>query len=342
MMTSTPKAKPISISSHKHKPEPIPFIASPIDASIASPRVTKVYGRPRQDQLSEKSTSLPAIPPMPTTPTRNRDDATNDNNKRSANGDMEPDRALKKARTMPSLSSSPVAAGFPRPSTANKEDESNSPLPTTPKRQHLPTLTELLASAKKGKKKSHSPKGLKPRSVAGVESSTKPVSDKSKFRFPFPLPHLSSPLEDNPYMLDPYAISVNHSALEQGVDLDLSPAKSLSSLAGSDSEDEDEDQALGLDLSPSSFHPFATSTQHHPEGGRKGQQYDLTSSPFLGRSGAAGLSLGFGGYNSQFDVAGQVDKVDKLLEKDVDYEGWLRDPSLEREGVQAVQLEESP
>jgi len=142
-------------------------------------------------------------------------------------------------------------------------------------------------------------------------------------------------------MLDPYAISVDHSALEQGVDLDLSPAKSLSSLAASDSEDEDEDQALGLDLSPSSFHPFATSTQHR-EGGRKGQ-HDLTSSPFLadnGRSGA-GLSLGFGGYNSQFDVAGQVDKVDKLLEKDVDYEGWLRDPSLEREGVQ-VQLEESP
>ena len=37
------------------------------------------------------------------------------------------------------------------------------------------------------------------------------------------------------------------------------------------------------------------------------------------------MSLSFGGYNSQFAVAGQVDNVDKLLEKDVNYEGWLRD-----------------
>jgi hypothetical protein len=178
-------------------------------------------------------------------------------------------------------------------------------------------LTELLASAKKGKK---SLKGLKPKSV-----EEEPVS---QFRFPSPLS------EDNPYMLDPYAISVDHSALE----LDISPTKSLSSLAGSDSEDEDDegnDQAPDLNFSPSSFNPYATSTQHqnYPHEGRGG--------PFLRDSGKAGtaLSSGFGGYNSQFDVAGQVDKVDKLLEKDVDYEGWLRDPSLEREGIMA---EESP
>ena len=217
---------------------------------------------------------------------------------------------------MPSLSSSPVVAG-------------SDPLPTTPKRQNLPTLTELLASAKKGKK---SLKGLKPKSAEG-----EPIS---KSRFPSPLPAL----EDNPYMLDPYAISVNHSVL----DLDLSPTKSLSSLAGSDSEDDSEDeddevndQALALNLSPSSFNPYATSTQNqnYPHGG-----HAITSphsSPFLRENGNAGtaLSLGFGGYNSQFDVAGQVDKVDKLLEKDVDYEGWLRDPSLERDGIRA---EESP
>ena len=193
-------------------------------------------------------------------------------------------------------------------------------MPTTPKRQNLPTLTELLASAKKGKR---SPKNLKPK-LAEEEPT-------SKFRFPSPLPAL----EDNPYMLDPYAISVNHSAL----DPDLSPTKSLSSLAGSDSEDENNDQPLALDLSPSSFNPYATSTQHqnYPHEG-----YAITSShnsPFLRENGKA-LSLGFGGYNSQFDVAEQVDKVDKLLEKDVDYEGWLRDPSLEREEVRAE--EESP
>ena len=254
-----------------------------------------------------KSSSLPAIPsslplpPVPTTPSPNFEDNINDNNKRPLNS---PDRAVKKARTMPSLGSPPRVAG-------------SSPLPTTPKRQNLPTLTELLASAKKGKK-----------SLKGLKSKSTEEEPTSNFRFPSPLPVS----EDNPFMLDPYAISVDHSAL----DLDISPAKSLSSLAGSDSEDCDDevnDQPLGLNFSPSSFNPYATSTQH--------QNYPHEGGPFLHENGKAGpaLSLGFGGYNSQFDVAGQVDKVDKLLEKDVDYEGWLRDPSLEREGITA---EESP
>ena len=207
---------------------------------------------------------------------------------------------------MPSLGSTPVVAG-------------SNPLPTTPKRQNLPTLTELLASAKKGKK---SLKDVKPKSA-----EEEPIAE---FHYPPPLPVS----EDNPFMLDPYAISVDHSVL----DPDISPTKSLSSLAGSDSEDEDDGvngQAQDINFSPSSFNPYATSTQHqnYPQEG--------LSSPFLGENGKAGaaLSLGFGGYNSQFDVAGQVDKVDKLLEKDVDYAGWLRDTSLEREVIVA---EESP
>ena len=327
MMTSTPNAKPNS--SDKHQPEPIPFTASPLLASIDVPvsissplssHVTKVYGPSRQ------SASLPAIPleplpSFPTTPTRN----TNENNKRVL---YSPDRSVKKARTMSSPDTSPIAGGSPRlatvfqPSTL-KEDGTNPPLPTTPKGQNLPTLTELLASAKKGKKKLHSPKGLKLKSAVGVDIdlTTEPTT---KFRFPS---HPPAALEDNPYMLDPFAIGVNH-------EINISPAKSLSSLAGSDSEDEeDEDDELKqpLDLSPSSFNPYVTSTQH------KGPF--LTSPHSSGRS--AGLSLGFGAYNSQFDVAGQVDKVDKLLEKDVDYGGWLRDPSLEREGSRAG-VEESP
>jgi len=36
------------------------------------------------------------------------------------------------------------------------------------------------------------------------------------------------------------------------------------------------------------------------------------------------------GYDSQFDVEGQVDRVSELLERDVDFDGWLRDiPALE-------------
>jgi hypothetical protein len=317
IITSTPNAKPIS--SDKHKPNPIAFTASPIDSPVSPPLTSpraKVYSR------QDKSPSFPAIPsslPLPVAPTRNRDGTLNDNNKRPF---YSPDRAVKKARTMPSLDSSLIAAGF--------DIAQDVPSPTTPKRQNLPTLTELLASAKKGKKPQSS-KGTNSQS-ADVESGTKPT------RFPSPLP----PLEDNPYMLDPYAISVNH-------DLDFSPTKSLSSLAGSDSEDEHENdelkhQVLGLKFSPSSFNPYATSTQRQNYPYEVHEGHVITSSrsgPFPDENEQAGaaLSLGFGGYNSQFDVAGQVDKVDKPLEKDVDYEGWLRDPSLEREGAR---VEESP
>jgi hypothetical protein len=261
IISSTPNAKPIS--SDKHKPEPIPFTASPIDSPVSppfpSPRATKVYGqRKNSSSLSAIPSSLPLplpplpLPPIPTTPTRNGDDTVNNNNKRPL---YTPDRAVKKARTMLSLDSSPAAAGFGVPQDV--------PLPTTPKRQNLPTLTELLASAKKGKKP-QSPKSVKPKST-DVDSNTKPTSN---LRFP-------SPLDDNPYMLDPYAISVNHSEL----DPDFSPTKSLSSLAGSDSEDEGDElkhRVLGLDLSPnpSSFNPYATSTQHQLSLRRRQQTCD--------------------------------------------------------------------
>jgi len=129
-------------------------------------------------------------------------------------------------------------------------------------------------------------KGLKPKST-----EEEPISKS------FLALTLLWSLEDSPYMLDPYAISVDHSAL----DLDISPTKSLSSLAGSDSEDEDDkvnDQALDLNFSPSSFNRYATSNQHqnHP--------HEERSSPFLRGNWKAetGLSLGFGGYDSQFDV----------------------------------------
>lgn len=63
---------------------------------------------------------------------------------------------------------------------------------------------------------------------------------------------------------------------------------------------------------PSAFAPDFVSSQAPLEQG---------SSGFLGM-----------GYNSQFDVEGQVDRVSELLEKDVDFDGWLRDiPAMEDE-----------
>jgi neural Wiskott-Aldrich syndrome protein len=47
---------------------------------------------------------------------------------------------------------------------------------------------------------------------------------------------------------------------------------------------------------------------------------------------SAGKSMGYdggymGGYNPQFDLEDQVDRVSELLEKDVDFDGWLKDIS---------------
>ena len=41
-------------------------------------------------------------------------------------------------------------------------------------------------------------------------------------------------------------------------------------------------------------------------------------------TGSSGFLLPMG-YDSQFDVEGQVDRVSELLERDVDFDGWLRD-----------------
>ena len=174
---------------------------------MSSSRTTKIYSR--QSQVLEKSTSLPAIPsaaatvallpllPVPTTPTRNQDDTTNDHNKQLFDS-TEHDRGLNKARTMSALESSLIAARFPPPST---KDGVNPSLPTTPKR-NLPTLTELLASSRKGKQKLHSPKRLKPKLAVRVSVDLR-TNKKSKFCFPSPLPLLPAILEDNFFMLDP-------------------------------------------------------------------------------------------------------------------------------------------
>lgn len=127
-------------------------------------------------------------------------------------------------------------------------------------------------------------------------------------------------------MLDPYAISAQAVDPDLPVDVDLqSPTKSLSSLAGSDSEDDDVDELD--DQGDLSFNPVATSTQH-PFPGRKSGASQPTGDSWASVYGDVGPrqvpassanSFPYA-YNSQFesDVAKQVDRVDRLLERDVE------------------------
>ncbi|KAH9483492.1 hypothetical protein JR316_0002960 [Psilocybe cubensis] len=370
LLTSTPKhaAKP----SNPRKPDPIPHIAPPStsensilpDQPLSSPRVTKTYGRqhPSPSQPLEASASLPAIP---VTPTRKRnphndinDDLNDDdsvfnlNKKRLLASPATPDsntnkeRALKRARTLSELQSSPV---IPPPS--NRRDNANvlrsprtpitskrsvlppvanppvaatsesSPDPlleaspyhlgNSPKKQpaiEVPTLINLLASAKKGKKTSSSKppsaskgkgkaketttldaedgvQGKELHSDVGDDVHEKPPA--APFLFPEAVVEdavmtiakdtaeqepVHADVNDLPerekdhHLFEPYGNSVVMAYEDPNllpVDDAASPAKSLSSLAGSDSEDDEIENVDDGNNFLLSFNPVATSTQQH-------------------------------------------------------------------------------
>ena len=103
-----------------------------------------------------------------------------------------------------------------------------------------------------------------------------------------------------------------------------SPAKSLSSLAASDSGSDNAEDRMNIDMDLTHGDPFdppLASTQAQGKGKGKGSAKDR--------------SFGWMGYNSQFDVDGKVDEVSRFMEKDVsvggdfdfDYDRWMREPS---------------
>ncbi|KAF8061814.1 hypothetical protein FPV67DRAFT_1452682 [Lyophyllum atratum] len=331
LQTSTPNAK----TDRRHKPEPI--ILVPPSSPLSTPPSTRVYGR--QQPHPEPSSSLPE---PPSTPTRHLEpDSTppriQAREKRARS--ITPQHAVKKARIASALASSSSDGPAP-PSTPPPL-----PLPqaahtthlVTPKRAQMPTLTELLASSKSPNKAKFSPRKTKQLAPATTSSAPTPPPPQHKLVEPLPQPaqeqrpvpevvlahkvQLNNPeppsIFDEPDLEpDIYQRLSYNMGIEPGMapeyDYDMgSPTKSLSSLAASDSDEEEEqalDHVMGTDLNmDDSFDPPFASTQ---AGGRMG-------------------------YNSQFDVDGRVDIVSKFMEKDVDFDGWLRDPSLGPEGIES-------
>jgi hypothetical protein len=200
---------------------------------------------------------------------------------------------VKKARTMPALPSSALHVSYdpapttpPKPATPSKTPPKNS-VPTavlTPTRQ-LPTLTELLASAKKSK--THRATSRKGNQVATTSidngqdteqrRSGKVSSSSTKYVRATGTPHISCSNRD---------------------------------VSGEDGEPE-------FTLNPGAFAPDFVSSQLSPElhGVHIG-----SLAPDRGSSAMFGTN-----YNSQFDLEGQMDRVSELLERDVDFDGWLKD-----------------
>ncbi|KAF8228971.1 hypothetical protein L208DRAFT_1459984 [Tricholoma matsutake] len=281
LQTSTPN-KP----GGRRKPSPIPEV--PPSSPLSSPPNTRTYGRQRATPPSSSSLSQ-----LPSTPTRNPT-TTKRLRSRSPAGN----HALKKARTMPPLTSSsgPLPPSTPPPAPAVEKGGAV----ITPKRPgQLPTLTELLASAKQAKiAKLASSKRIE-RMISGppVPPPTDSRAGEARKEKERSQAREEQRLQDKgKERMDAGGISFpttnsTWDALKEKLNTNLyeaaSPAKSLSSLAASDSgsDDEDEDYMnIDMDLT-------------HGEG----------FNPPLASTQAQGKSLM--GYNSQFDVDGTVDAV---------------------------------
>jgi neural Wiskott-Aldrich syndrome protein len=198
------------------------------------------------------------------------------------------------------------------------------PVPSTPDRgKPVPTLTELLASSRKSKPRIR-PKKKKPNLFANEDIAESPTKGKAYERRTTPI-------------------------------MEISPAKSLLSSPASGDESCSDVQGSPPPISiqmasipdpfldhQEMFAPEIHSTQHNhphhdhlfdPPSGSVVPGLQYVGIGTLGRGGSG--VWGGGGYNSQFDVEGQVDRVSDLLEKDVDFDGWLKEmpPDPEEEEV---------
>ncbi|KAH9857441.1 hypothetical protein C2E23DRAFT_892174 [Lenzites betulinus] len=318
LLTSTPPLKP---KLRKHEP-----IApcSPPPSSLQSPASAKSFdpSRPRRRELPAPSSSAPAVSPDHRPLKRAR--SPNSSVEHVVISPLATAPAPKKARTEPfeiaPTSSAPpcIPPSTPPPATSPTKapvtpvskgkglgNAKGLPVPTTPDHQ-LPTLTDLLASSRRSKPRPRPPsRKHTPQSHTGAKV---PRPAKAQLETASELPVVGE--DDGP---------------------EPSPTKTYFSSPASGSSD----SMSVVHRSPVSplfahnsgaFAPVFTSTP------RRGADDD---DPFLasksqsqsqGQGLMRGSSGGFGmAYNSQFDVEGQVDRVSELLERDVDYNGWLRD-----------------
>ncbi|EPS98344.1 hypothetical protein FOMPIDRAFT_96290 [Fomitopsis schrenkii] len=305
LRTSTPprdkaKAKPPPIlpSSPLSSPPPTQHITLPALASPFAQRARK-RGRnisPRQSDAMDISDELRRRQSPP--------------NKKQRTADPERESSM----PIPPPSTPPPASSFSNddvsPVQRNGLGNANGlPIaPTTPERQALPTLTELLATSRRSK--------ARPRPPSRKTKSTNP-----------------SPFKNG--LLPAAEIGARGDAdIDAATDREASPARTFFSSPASGSSSSSPRFRARSPVSPlfsQNPHAFAPAFVSSQPGGFLG----------YGRGGSqAPLPLAFG-YNSQFDVEGGVSRAAELLDRDVDYADWLRDiPEVEDEAASIKQSQE--
>ncbi|KAH7911107.1 hypothetical protein BJ138DRAFT_1007309 [Hygrophoropsis aurantiaca] len=166
-------------------------------------------------------------------------------------------------------------------------DSGDAVLSTTPPR-NLPTLDELLASSRRSKPRPRPPSRKLPFTV-----------DTASAGHIAPLRPQTPIQEENPSPTKSYFSSPASPSESPGSPRGLLLRSPVSPM-------------LSFAQNPNAFLPQYTSTQ----------QPGVKGGPSTGRTGSGLFGMG---YSSQFDVEGHVDRVSELLEKDVDFDGWLRD-----------------
>ncbi|KAH9939445.1 hypothetical protein B0H21DRAFT_39264 [Amylocystis lapponica] len=199
-----------------------------------------------------------------------------------------------------------LATPPPRVSTGKELGNARGlPVPVTPDRQALPTLTELLASSRRSK-----PRPRPPSRKHKSETSTPNAKGKYK-ETDTQLPALDD--DDGASRTKSYFSSPASGSSDSPSSLRQRPRSPVSPL---------------FSQNPGAFAPPYASTQQPAAGGFLGVgSFDSGPGALLARGSSGFFGMG---YNSQFDVERQVDRVSELLERDVDYDGWLRDlPNVE-------------
>ncbi|KAI0823826.1 hypothetical protein BC628DRAFT_481262 [Trametes gibbosa] len=318
LLTSTPPPNP-----KRRKHETI-APCSPPPSSIQSPSSGKSFDPscPQRRELPAPSSSAHAASPVQRPLKRARTPDTSAEHMLISTPAKAP--PPKKARAEPFPEQEPTSSGPPHippstppPSTSpfrapvtpvskskGLGNAKGLPVPTTPDPHPLPTLTELLASSRRSKPR--------PRPPSRKHTSQSHTGAKAAGAATAQL-ETASELP----------------ALAEDDDPEPSPTKTYFSSPASGSSDSmsvvhRSSVSPLFAHNPGAFAPAFTSTPR-----RSAKDDD----PFLdiqSQSQGQGLARGSSGvfgmaYNSQFDVEGQVDRVSELLERDVDYNGWLRD-----------------
>lgn len=256
---------------------------------------------------------------------------------------------LKKARTMPAAAahvhSSPepmptrLAAAAAMQPRSPKQDKGlgnakGLPIPRTPDRHTLPTLTELLATSRRSKPRPRPPsRKSQMRSRSGSAATADlyaPDDDPSRTKS-----YLSSPASGSS--------ASTPGSTRHGPHSPLSPLFTQNPAHFAPLGESTQPRFRARPSRPS---PHSSPQSDLLNGVRGlGALGEVAPRPASAKSADAGAALmrassGLLGmaYSSQFDVDGQVDQLSHFLEKDVDFDAWVRDVNADGEEVQVERL----